>query len=215
MHLLVVALLAAAPDGGTQLKLDKRAREALLTHASRDLNCPVEQLKIKGRDLQGDIEVSGCDREEGYSLLGGKWLSLMQSLLNLDVATVVGGLNRSEGSTAFIEPEVVEAVCSFPKILQGLGYLHVKFKRSPDAVTKAWLEKLMLKGKAVESAELPGWADRISECQRVLEVGDGGVETPVMHYVLDPKDESEWNHGSWKGLTLLQGGSAILWTEWW
>lgn len=215
MYLLVVALLAAAPDGGTQLKLDKRAREALLAHASTDLNCPVAQLKIKGRDLEGDVQVSGCDREEGYALFGGKWLSLMQSLLNVDVATVVGGLNRSEGSTVFIEPEAVEAVCTFPKVLQGLGYQHVKFKRSPDAVTRAWLEKLSLKGKAVEPVALSGWADRISECQRELEISDGGVETPVMHYVLDPKDENERNHGSWKGLTLLHGGGAILWTEWW
>ena len=208
--LLLVGLLAAAP-----------APAALLRRASVELGCPTGKLKVASREaadgpIPAKATVGGCGKEVRLYLDKSGWVTAEEMLTITDVGTVVDLVNLGlpMGDARF-EAASVEAACLFPKILQGLGFVQIRFKPKRDPALDAWLERLTGRLKGVPPADLK-WTDRIPGCQRVDRVADAGADAvPVVHYVIDPRDESEGNHGSTTGVTLLEGGGVIFWQEEW
>ena len=107
--------------------------------------------------------------------------------------------------------KTVEAAYYFPKVLQGKGALHLKFK--PGSAPQ--LSDITRGAEAVTAAELKekGWAWKWVDN---FPARKGRVpETPVRFFFVEPWTEQQWNHGRLFGVAVLSGGGSILFVEFW
>ncbi|MGC4118397.1 MAG: hypothetical protein QM765_28360 [Myxococcales bacterium] len=108
--------------------------------------------------------------------------------------------------------DAAEAVYFFPKVLQGLGFLHLRFKQRSDAYSdERWSA---LAAKATVVTESRSWVDRIAHREhcagRPIPPTAG---QPVRHYLVETSEGS--NHGRKWGVTELEGGGLVAWIEYW
>ena len=119
-----------------------------------------------------------------------------------------------------IDSGTIESVYLVPQVLQGLGFLHVRFKRRSDAYTEQRWREFTGTAMALTPEELEHrkwthtWVDRIARrehCAGSLR----STSRPVMHYVAEPWTEEKWNHGRMWGVTELESGDLVAWLEYW